>query len=163
MYRVVILVASDSGYEGKRKDASGPYLEQLMKESGYIVKEVVVLPDEEAVLAQAMRDIADEDRADLILTSGGTGLSLRDRTPEATLQVIDRQVAGIPEAMRAYSMQFTKRAMFSRGIAGTRKQTLIINLPGSPKAVAECMEAILSQLDHALGILRGSVTECART
>lgn len=162
MYRVAVLVASDSGYAGTRKDASGPYLQSLMRENGYEVVSLQVIPDEEEQLAQAMRTLCDEHKVDLILTSGGTGLSLRDCTPEATLRVIDRQVPGIAEAMRAYSMQFTKRAMFSRGIAGTRNQTLIINLPGSPKAVKECMEAILDELPHALGILTGVEGECGR-
>ena len=105
--------------------------------------------------------IADENLADLILTTGGTGFSPRDCMPEATLNVSERRVPGIPEAMRAYSMQFTKRAMLSRSEAGIRKQTLIVNLPGSPKAVRECLEYIISELGHGLDILIGEATNCA--
>ena len=109
-----------------------------------------------------MAAIADEGRADLILTSGGTGFSLRDITPEATEDVIERRVPGIPEAIRSYSAQFTNRAMLSRGTAGIRKKTLIINLPGSPKAVKESLEAVLPALGHGLDILAGDAGNCAR-
>lgn len=162
MYRLVVLVSSDSGYRGQREDKSGPYLKELMERAGYEVIDVKVLPDDLKMLAQYMKEICETSRADLILTSGGTGLSQRDCTPEATLEVVERLVPGIGEAMRAYSMQFTKRAMFSRAIAGVCKKTLIINLPGSPKAVKECMEAIIDELPHALGILLGSDGECGR-
>lgn len=163
MYRLAIIIASDSGYQGIRADRSGPYIKGCMEEKGYDVVSLQVLPDEQEVLAQHMKTICEEKHADLILTSGGTGLSQRDCTPEATLQVIEKQAVGIPEAMRAYSMQFTKRAMFSRAIAGVCKKTLIINLPGSPKAVQECLDAILDELPHALGILIGNEGECGRT
>ena len=109
-----------------------------------------------------MAQIADEDRAELILTTGGTGFSPRDCTPEATEDICERRVPGIPEAMRAYSMQFTGRAMLSRQAAGIRKGTLIVNLPGSPKAVRECLEYILPHLGHGIDILRGDASNCAR-
>ena len=109
-----------------------------------------------------MKDICDYLKPQLLLTSGGTGLSPRDCMPEATVAIAQRMVPGIAEAMRAYSMQFTKRAMFSRAVAATRKQTLIINLPGSPKAVKECMEAIIEELPHALGIMMNIERNCAR-
>ena len=110
-----------------------------------------------------MRKIADEHHADLIITTGGTGFSKRDCTPEATMDITERAVPGIPEAIRAYSMQITKRAMLSRGTAGIRKETLIINLPGSPKAVRESLEYILPELKHGLEILAGETGNCART
>ena len=109
-----------------------------------------------------MKKIADENLADLILTTGGTGFSPRDCMPEATSAVIEKAVPGIPEAMRAYSMQFTKRSMLSRSTAGIRKSTLIINLPGSPKAVRECLEYIITELDHGIDILTGRTSDCGR-
>lgn len=114
------------------------------------------------MLAEAMQDIADKGEAELILTTGGTGFAPRDVMPEATLAVVEKAVPGIPEAMRAYSMQFTKRAMLSRAAAGIRKKTLIINMPGSPKAVRECLEYILSELNHGLEILLEETNNCAR-
>ena len=121
----------------------------------------VILPDDQRMLSDEMKKIADEDLAELILTTGGTGFSPRDCMPEATLAVVERVVPGIPEAMRAYSMQFTKRAMLSRSAAGIRKQTLIVNLPGSPKAVRECLEYIISELAHGIDILTGEASDCA--
>ncbi len=113
-------------------------------------------------VAKAMREIADDGGAELILTTGGTGFSSRDVMPEATLAIVERLVPGIPEAMRAYSMQFTKRAMLTRAVAGIRKKTLIVNMPGSPKAVRECLEYIISELNHGLEILLGEANNCAR-
>lgn len=110
-----------------------------------------------------MAEICDQGKADLILTTGGTGFSPRDVMPEATMAVAERLVPGIPEAMRAYSMQFTKRAMLTRAASGIRKSTLIVNMPGSPKAVRECLEYILPELNHGLEILLGRTGECART
>ena len=114
------------------------------------------------MLSREMARLADEDVADLILTTGGTGFSPRDWTPEATQDICERMVPGIPEAMRAFSMQFTKRAMLSRQAAGIRKKALIINLPGSPKAVRECLEYILPELEHGLDILQNTAHNCAR-
>ena len=151
--RAAIITSSDSGYAGKREDVSGPVIAEMVREAGYEVVWQKVLPDEQAMLEEAMKEICDEGKADLLLTTGGTGFSPRDVMPEATLAVAERMVPGIPEAMRAYSLQFTKRTMLSRAASGIRKRTLIVNLPGSPKAVQECLEYILPQLDHGLKIL----------
>jgi len=160
--RAAVITVSDSGYRGEREDLSGPAIVSMLEEAGYEVVSTILLPDEEKMLADEMSRIADEGSADLILTTGGTGFSLRDRTPEATKSVVDRDVPGIPEAMRSYSMRYTERAMLSRAAAGIRGQTLIVNMPGSPKAVKECLEFILPALDHGLGILLGRDTNCAR-
>lgn len=162
MKRVAIITASDSGYKGEREDKSAPVIEEIVCKEGYEVVKKLLLPDDLDMLADAMREIADRGEADLILTTGGTGFSPRDVMPEATLSVTERIVPGIPEAMRAYSMQFTKRAMLSRASAGIRKKTLIINMPGSPKAVRECLEYIISELNHGLEILLGEAGNCAR-
>lgn len=161
--RVAIIVSSDTGYRGEREDLSGPEIKRIVEENGYQVVSTVILPDDPEMLKDEMKKIADENLADLIFTTGGTGFSPRDCMPEATLAVVERIVPGIPEAMRAYSMQFTKRAMLSRSAAGIRKQTLIVNLPGSPKAVRECLEYIISELAHGLDILTGEASNCARS
>lgn len=160
--RVAILVSSDSGYRGEREDGSGPEIRRIAEENGYQVVSQKILPDERELLEEELKRIADGGLAELVLTSGGTGFSERDCMPEATLAVADRQVPGIPEAMRAYSMQFTKRSMLSRSAAGIRKKTLIVNLPGSPKAVRECLEYILPELGHGLEILTGEASDCGR-
>lgn len=162
MFRVAVITSSDSGYEGKREDKSGPEIERIVKEYRYEVVHTIILPDERKILADEMMRIADNNIADLILTTGGTGFSPRDWTPEATKDIVEREVPGIPEAMRAYSLQITKRAMLSRAAAGIRKETLIINMPGSPKAVDECLQYIISELDHGLKILKGTASNCAR-
>lgn len=160
--RAAIITSSDSGYAGQREDKSGPVIEEILLVSGYEIVSKTLLPDEKEQLMQAMIKISDENLADLIVTTGGTGFSSRDCMPEATLAVADRSVPGIPEAMRAYSLQMTKRAMLSRAAAGIRKETLIVNLPGSPKAVRECLEYIVTELDHGLEILTGRAFDCAR-
>ena len=121
-----------------------------------------ILPDDRAILSKKMAEIADNNTAELILTTGGTGFSPRDIMPEATEDIIDRRVPGIPEAMRAYSMNITKRAMLSRATAGIRKKTLIVNLPGSPKAVKESLEYIIDPLAHGIEIMTGEAGNCAR-
>ena len=158
--RVAIITSSDSGYAGKREDGSGPVIESMMKEAGYEVTEMVILPDEIEKLKAKMSQICDENTADLILTTGGTGFSPRDIMPEATKDISERDVPGIPEAMRYYSLQITGRAMLTRAAAGIRKRTLIVNMPGSPKAVRECLEYILPHLEHGLEILTERVNEC---
>ena len=162
MKRVAIITASDSGYEGRREDASAPVIEEIVQKEGYQVVKKFLLPDDKEMLAKAMREIADDGGAELILTTGGTGFSSRDVMPEATLAIVERLAPGIPEAMRAYSMQFTKRAMLTRAVAGIRKKTLIVNMPGSPKAVRECLEYNISELNHGLEILLGEANNCAR-
>ena len=162
MKRVAIITSSDSGYRGEREDLSGGVIKEIVEANGYQVVSMALLPDEQQMLSDAMMEIADQSKADLILTTGGTGFSARDCMPEAARSVIEREVPGIPEAMRAYSAQFTKRAMLSRAAAGIRKSTLIINLPGSPKAVRECLEFIIPELSHGIEILTGEAINCAR-
>lgn len=162
MYRVAIITVSDKGSQGLREDTSGPAIREIVTSHGYEVVSAQILPDERAELSAAMARIADEGSADLILTTGGTGLSPRDWTPEATMDIADRAVPGIGEAMRAYSMTITKRAMLSRAAAAIRGMTLIINLPGSPKAVRESLAYIIDTLDHGLEILIGKGSDCAR-
>lgn len=161
-FRVAIITSSDSGYRGEREDKSGPAIAEMMQEAGYAVTGITLLPDDRKMLADTMAEICDTGAADLILTTGGTGFSPRDVMPEATLDICERLVSGIPEAMRAYSLTITRRAMLSRAAAGIRKQTLIINMPGSPKSVRECLEYILPALSHGLEILLGRTGNCAR-
>lgn len=163
MKRVAIITASDSGYEGVREDKSGGIIREIVEKNGYQVVYNVILPDDRERLSKEMSRLSDSGVADLILTTGGTGFSQRDCMPEATRDAVEREVPGIPEAMRFYSLQFTKRAMLSRQAAGIRKNTLIINLPGSPKAVRECLEYIISELEHGLEILTGEASNCARS
>ena len=153
--RAAIITASDRSYRGEREDKSGPRIAELLMEKGYVVGTMQLLPDDEDGLAGALIKITDEEKPDVIFTTGGTGFSPRDHMPEATLRVADRNVPGIAEAIRAYSMNITPRAMLSRAVSVIRKDTLIINLPGSPKAVEECLEFLLPVLDHGIGILRG--------
>ncbi|MDF2546386.1 MogA/MoaB family molybdenum cofactor biosynthesis protein [Anaerosolibacter sp.] len=161
MFTLGIIIASDKGSKGERIDESGKVIQQMMESHGYMTKKYVVLPDEVDALSQEMILMSDELKVDLILTSGGTGFSKRDITPEATLQVIHRLTPGISEAIRYNSLQITPRAMLSRAISGIRDNTLIINLPGSPKAVRESLDYILPSLAHGLEILKGSASECA--
>lgn len=160
--RAAIITSSDSGYEGKREDLSGPVIREILEKNGYEVVHTILLPDDRKMLSEEMARIADENVAELLVTTGGTGFSPRDCMPEATLDIAERQVPGIPEAMRAYSMTITPRAMLSRAAAGIRKQTLIVNLPGSPKAVRESLEYIIPALGHGLEILTGKAGNCAR-
>ena len=162
MYRVGIITASDKGSTGERKDVSGERIRTIVEEHGYKVCYYQILPDEKILLQETMQRLSDEYTVDLILTTGGTGFSMRDVTPEATVAIADRMVPGIAEAMRAYSMTITKRAMLSRGVAALRKSTLIINLPGSPKAVEESLTYIIEEIKHGIEILTGEANECAR-
>ena len=163
MIQVGVITASDKGSRGEREDLSGPTLATLVQEIGGQVVEYVVLPDDQLLLEDTMRLWADERSLDLILTTGGTGFSMRDVTPEATLAVADRMVPGIAEVMRMESLKVTPKAMLSRAIAVLRKRTLIINMPGSPKAVRECFAAIAPALPHGIQILKGEASECATT
>ena len=162
MKRAAIITASDSGYRGEREDLSGPAIKEILEREGYEVISMDILPDDQVMLAGKLQEIADSEKAELILTTGGTGFSERDVTPEATEEVIERKVPGIPEAIRAYSMTITKRAMLSRATAGIRGKTLIVNLPGSPKAVRESLEYIIDALAQGLEILSGEARDCAR-
>ena len=159
--RVAIITLSDSGYAGQREDKSGPAIQAMVEETGYEIVHTALLPDGIEPLASELKRLCDEDIADLVLTTGGTGFSPTDLTPEATLSVVERPAPGIAEAMRWQSLQITPRAMLSRAAAGIRKKTLIVNLPGSPKAVRECLEFILPSLGHGLEILRGTAGNCA--
>lgn len=162
MYRVGIITASDKGSKGERVDESGSKIQEIISDFGYEVVYYKVLPDDKTVIADEMKRLCDENVVDLILTTGGTGFSKRDNTPEATLEIGEKLVPGIPEAIRNYSMQFTKKAMLSRAVSVIRKETLIINMPGSPKAVKESMECIMPALNHGIDILKGSASECGR-
>lgn len=162
MKRVAVITSSDKGYKGEREDLSGPAVKEIVEAAGYVVVFMDILPDDRGLLSARMAEIADQGLAELILTTGGTGFSQRDVTPEATEDVIERRVPGIPEAMRAFSLTITKRAMLSRGTAGIRKGTLIVNLPGSPKAVRECLGVIIDSLGHGIEILTGEAGECGR-
>lgn len=162
MKRVAVITSSDKGYRGEREDLSGPAAKEIVEAAGYVVVSMDVLPDDRGLLSARMAEIADQGLAELILTTGGTGFSQRDVTPEATEDVIERRVPGIPEAMRAFSLTITKRAMLSRATAGIRKGTLIINLPGSPKAVRESLEVVMDSLGHGIEILTGEAGECGR-
>ena len=162
MFRAAIVCMSDKGYRGKREDISSNVIEEILLENNYTISEKIIIPDEYSLIKDTLKNICDSNLADLVITTGGTGFSKRDVTPEATLEVCEKVVPGIPEAIRAYSMTITKRAMLSRAAAGIRKDTLIINLPGSPKAVRESLEYIISTLNHGLEILVGSASDCAR-
>lgn len=157
-----IVTVSDKGYKGERVDKSGEVIEGLVKDKGYAVARKVIVPDEEDIILKELIFMADHLSLDLILTTGGTGFSLRDVTPEATIKACNRMASGISEAIRFQSLQITPRAMLSRGVSGIRNQTLIINLPGSPKAVKESLDYILESVHHGLEVLLGESTECAR-
>jgi molybdenum cofactor synthesis domain-containing protein len=159
-YRAAIVTVSDKGYKGEREDLSGKVIREILETYGYRVASYTILPDEQALLEKEFKRICDENLADLILSTGGTGFSTRDRTPEATIAVAERLVPGIPEAMRMQSRAITKRAMLSRAVAAIRGKTLIVNLPGSPKAVRENLEFIIDELKHGLDILTGNDSEC---
>ena len=163
MFKVVILTLSDKGSKGERDDASGPLIEEMVKALPGQVIHYEIIPDEKALIIEALKKSADQLRADLILTTGGTGLSPRDVTPDATLAVIDKQVPGFAEAMRAESLKKTPHAMISRAIVGIRGTSLIVNLPGSPKSVRENLGVILPALPHALSKLKGDPADCAQT
>ncbi len=156
------LCVSDKGAKGERKDESGPAAKEMLEQAGYEVVELLILPDEPEQLKRQLIRLADSRQVDLILTSGGTGFSERDQTPEATLAVSQRNAPGIAEYIRARSMEITDRAMLSRGVSVIRGKTLIVNLPGSPKGVRESLGFILGSLEHGLKILRGEAFECAR-
>lgn len=160
MHSCSVITLSDRSYKKEREDASGPAIVQYMKSRGYDVLQVYLLPDEEKELVDVLKQSCDIDNVDLILTTGGTGLSPRDSAPEATRQLVDKAVPGISEYMRYKSMQVTPRGMLSRGIAGIRKSTLIINLPGSPKAAIECLSYIIDVLPHAIETMKGQVKDC---
>ncbi|MFZ5908348.1 MAG: MogA/MoaB family molybdenum cofactor biosynthesis protein [Nitrospirota bacterium] len=158
MIEVAVLTLSDKGSAGERDDASGPLIRELMQRIGAEVKSYDILPDEKDLIKEKL--IQYSAQVDLIITTGGTGLAPRDVTPDATLEIIDREVPGIAEAMRLEGLKKTNRAMLSRAVAGVRGQCLIVNLPGSPKAVREGLEAIIDVIPHAVEKLKGDPSEC---
>lgn len=162
MIRTGILTVSDKGFKGERPDTTGPAVRHDIAEKGFLVEYYKILPDEIDLITRELIYICDDLRLDLVFTNGGTGFSERDVTPEATMKVIEKYVPGIGEAMRMESLKTTPRGMLSRGIAGIRKKTLIVNLPGSPRAAVENLEAILPALPHGIEILTGAAGECAR-
>lgn len=162
MFKVGIITASDKGAVGKREDKSGQLIVELVESKGYKVESKVIVPDEEDAIYNEIVNMADNLKLDLILTTGGTGFSTRDVTPEATTRACNRMANGIAEAMRYYSLSITPRAMLSRAVSGIRNETLIINLPGSPKAVKESLDYVLDSIHHGLEILTGIASECAR-
>jgi len=161
MFTVSILTVSDKGSQGKREDKSGEAIREIVSQMDAHVVDYAIVPDERDIIAKKLTGWADSGKVDMVITTGGTGLAPRDVTPEATLDVIDKTVPGFAEVMRAESLRKTPNAMLSRAVAGIRKKTLIINLPGSPKAVRECLEVIMPALPHAVETLRGEASECA--
>lgn len=159
-FTAAVITLSDKGYLGEREDKSGPLLREMLSEGGYEVVETLLLPDERGKLERELIRLADQRQVNVIFTTGGTGFSERDITPEATTAVCDRMAMGVADAIRVYSLKITPRAMLSRAVSGIRGKTLIVNLPGSPKAVRESLEYVLPSLAHGLGILRGSEGEC---
>ncbi len=162
MIKTGILTISDKGSKGERTDGTGPAIKEALDSDIYIVEYYKIIPDEIELISEELIYMCDELKLDLILTNGGTGFSKRDVTPEATMKVIKKQVPGIPEAMRQMSLSITPKAMLSRATAGIRDNTLIINLPGSPKGAVENLNFILPALPHGIEILSGTGGECAR-
>ncbi|OHE57595.1 MAG: molybdenum cofactor biosynthesis protein [Thermodesulfovibrio sp. RBG_19FT_COMBO_42_12] len=160
MISVAVLTVSDKGSKGEREDLSGPLIGEMIKKIGAELKYYEVIPDEKILIKEKLIEYS--RKVDLILTTGGTGLSARDVTPEATLEIIDKEVPGIAEAMRSEGLKKTSRAMLSRAVAGVKGNSLIINLPGSPKAVKESLSVILDVIPHAIEKIKGDPSECAR-
>jgi len=160
MISVAVLTVSDKGSKGEREDLSGPLTGEAIKKIGAELKYYEVLPDEKILIKEKLIEYS--GKVDLIITTGGTGLSTRDVTPDATLEIIDKEVPGIAEAMRSEGLKKTSRAMLSRAVAGVKGNSLIINLPGSPKAVKESLSVILDVIPHAIEKIKGDPSECAR-
>jgi molybdenum cofactor synthesis domain-containing protein len=156
---VAVLTLSDKGSKGEREDLSGPLIADILKPIGAVLKHYEILPDEKELIKEKLIQFC--GKVDLILTTGGTGLAPRDVTPDATLEVIDKEVLGIAELMRSEGFKKTRRAALSRAVAGIKGNTLIINLPGSPKAVRENLETILDVIPHAIETIKGDTSECA--
>lgn len=159
-FKYAIIIASDKGFSGERQDLCIDAIKKIMDDDFFIASEII-LPDEQNLLKKEMIRLSDEAKVDLVLTSGGTGFSKRDVTVEATFEVIEKETKGISEAMRIHSLSITKKAMLSRATSGIRGETLIINLPGSPKAVSEILEYIIEPVKHGLEVIKGDSTECA--
>ncbi len=162
IFKAAVLTVSDRSFRGERPDEGGPLVASILRDAGYDVVRGDIVPDEQPQIEGILREVADSGDVQLIVTTGGTGFAPRDVTPEATIAVCDRLTPGIPEAMRCASLQVTSRAMLSRAQAGIRKGTLIVNLPGSPKAAKENLEAVLPALSHGLEMLSGRPADCAK-
>ncbi|OPY15322.1 MAG: Molybdopterin adenylyltransferase [Syntrophus sp. PtaB.Bin138] len=160
-FRAGVVTVSDKGSRGEREDLSGKEVIRMLQELSILVTEKVIIPDEKDRIRQTLTDLSDEKALDLIVTTGGTGVTPRDLTPDATLEVIDRGLPGMAEAMRQESLKITPHAMISRAVAGIRGRTLIINLPGSPRGVRENLAVVLPALKHAMEKIKGDETECA--
>ena len=161
MYTAAVITVSDRGAAGEREDLGGPLVREMLENEGYQVSYTAIVPDEQKSIEDELIKCADELGVALVVTTGGTGFSPRDVTPEATIAACERMAPGIPEAMRAESLKITNRAVLTRQQAGIRGKTLIVNLPGSPKAARENFSAVISALDHGLEMLRGSEADCA--
>ena len=162
MFTAAVITVSDKGSQGLREDTGGPLVCEMLSEAGFELKYTLIIPDEQELIEQELKKAADELEIALVVTTGGTGFSPRDVTPEATIAVCERLTPGIPEAMRFESLKITNRAMLSRMQAGIRKRTLIVNLPGSPKAIRENFAAILPALPHGLEMLREKPQDCGQ-
>lgn len=157
--KIAILTVSDKGSRNQREDTSGPAIKEIFAERGDQVVFYQIIPDDRNIIAEKIRGLADDEKADLIVTTGGTGFAPRDVTPEATAEVIEREVPGLGEKMRSETAKYTELAYLSRAKAGLRHQSLILNLPGSPKAVKECLAAVLEIIPHGISVLQGEITE----
>lgn len=161
MIRAGIITISDKGSRGEREDLSGKEVAGLLKGLGIEIVDYIIIPDEEDAIIASIRNFVDDKKLDLVVTNGGTGVSPRDVTPDATLKVIDKEIPGMSEAMRRASMEKTPHAMISRAVVGIRKSTLIINLPGSPRGARENLAVLLPALEHAIEKIKGDPRECA--
>ena len=161
-FTAAVITLSDKGFKGEREDLSGPAIINRLKEDGYEVVEYILIPDNEEFLKKSLLRLSDQREVDLILTTGGTGCTPKDITPEVTKSVFDKEIPGISEAIRAESLKFTSHAMLSRGVSGIRNKSIIINLPGSPKACLESMDVFLKPIVHAIKLVHGLDGECAR-
>ncbi|MGL5656494.1 MAG: MogA/MoaB family molybdenum cofactor biosynthesis protein [Fusobacteriaceae bacterium] len=162
MYTAAIVCLSDKGSVGEREDTSTGVIEEILLKNKFEISEKILISDEYIGIVDTLERLCENEKINLILTTGGTGFSFRDNTPEATKKVIQKEVPGISEAIRAYSMTITKRAMLSRGVSGIKGKTLIINLPGSPKAVRESLEYIIDTITHGIDLIIKGSQDCAR-
>ena len=159
-YRAAVITVSDKGSKGERVDGSGPALKEILEKT-FDVTGITIVPDEAPIIAAAIKELIDAHGVDLVVTTGGTGVSARDVTPEATRSVIDRDLPGFAEVMRMESYKITPRSIISRAIAGIRGNSIVVNLPGSPKAATECLMFVLGAIPHALSKIKGDQTDCA--
>ena len=163
MFTVAVITVSDKGSQGLRKDTSGPILSEMLKEEGYNIVHECIIPDDQNKIMDTLMELSDRMQVNLILTTGGTGFSMRDVTPEATEAVVERKAPGLAELARLESLKITPKAALSRATSGIRKKSLIVNMPGSPKAAREHLQVLMPILDHGLDILLGLDGECAQT